>query len=419
MNTASKINLPISNAFFIALLPLAFSNLGVRFMQFGGNFIPEFYLLICALLGFVFCKDFRSFPLNILSNKNSIIILLFFTIISFFSLLGENFSIVGFYGRYRALFWLLLAIIVGEHFIRNKKIKVFYDGLLIFCLFSIIFSFIDIYLGFGGESIKQGIPIFSFSIAIVLLLNRSLYFYAIIISLLFILASFFSFWRQNYLVSLYIFILTLFYAFKSGFFYNSYKIYIHRSILLVFITPILGVFGVIYYWEKIVNFIFEDEQRYTQSLGKILSLFENIDQGGGTSEQLRIEQFAFIFNNFNYFLLPNGLVDDSILILKSVWGGDTYDAGVSIVRDSIFAYSIVSFGLIISLLIHCLFIIRAFNGFKRNINQYRLFFFFLIIPIFTVYFVDGLTMTQMQKSLYFGLALVLIFPSKYGNIKFS
>lgn len=419
MSNLLKTNLPISNEFFLATLPFAFSNLGVRVMQINGNFVPEFYLFLWSIFAFIFCKDFRDFSLKILRSKRLIIILSVFTLFSLFALLSDNFTFFGFYGRYRALFWFLVAIVVGDFFIKNNKTKVFYDGLLILCLFSIIFSFVDLYLGLGGESIKQSIPIFSFSIAIVLLLNRELYIYALIISLLFILASFFSFWRQNYVVSLYVFILTLFYAIKSGFFYRGYKIYINKNILLIFMMPILGIFGVIYFWEKIVNFIFEDEQRYIQSVGKILSLFENIDQGGGTSEQLRVDQISFILNNFNYFLLPNGLIDDSILTLKSIWGGDLYDAGVSIVRDSIFAYSIVSFGLVVFGIIHCLFIFRAFNGYKRNINQYRLFFFFLIVPIFVVYFVDGLTMTQMQKSLYFGLALVLIFPSKYGNIKFS
>ncbi|MEG0619078.1 MAG: hypothetical protein RR557_07260 [Bacilli bacterium] len=380
--------------------------------------MPEIYLCICAILAFIFCKEFRIFPLKIFANANVIMVFIFFSIVSLFSILGDNFNIVGFYGRYRALFWFLIAIFIGNYFIKRDNVEVFYQGLLVFCLSSILFSCIDVYWGTGGESVKQGIPIFSFVISIVLLLRKELYSYALLISVLFVVLAFFSFWRQNYIIALYGFILTFIYSLKKGFRYYGNNIGLRSHLKLLLLVPFFAVYGLIYFWNNIINFLFEDEQRYIQSVGKILSFFENVDQGGGTSEQTRIEQYRFLLDNFIYFLLPNGLVDDSILSLKSLWGGDTYNAGVSIVRDSSFGYFTVVFGLLISFFINILFTFRFFNGYKRNLNNYRLFFIYLIIPILVVYFVDGLTMTQMQKSIYFGFALALIFPYRHGNLKF-
>lgn len=109
-------------------------------------------------------------------------------------------------------------------------------------------------------------------------------------------------------------------------------------------------------------------------------------------------------------MLPNGLIDDSLLVTRSIWGGVAYSDGGSLVRDSIYAFMVVTFGYIVIIpaavvsgIAVSATLLRG-GGFAR---QQVLFFLPIVVILF---FLDGASIVQFQKAIFTGLGFAFAFP---------
>lgn len=395
--------------FFLAILPLPFTTLGLNVFNFSGQYIPELFFAFYAALYFVFIGKFKNIKLVLLNKKINLVLFLLLGVGSL-SLLHQDFDIVNFYGRFRAIFFSILAFFVVRIITRRgqEEISHLENGLLIFTSSAAIMYIISALITVQAEASKIGISMLCFSIAICLSLEKKYFTQAAFLVILSILAAYLSFFRQNYLIAFYLLVMYVFFIILS----NGSILKISKKILLpiivIFITMSIVIYNIGYFFD----FLSSSESRYIQSIGKMNDLIEMISGNGkDESSELRFLSYKYIYDNIIYFLLPNGLINDSSLFFVSIWGGEVSDLEMSISRDSVLAYFIVNFGFLISFILFFRFFISIINSFKLNYKKTLLRLILLFPPIIAVFFVDGATLTQLQKSVFFGLSVGLIIYS--------
>lgn len=392
----------------LVLLPLPFTTLGLTFLTFGNNYIPEIFLFLWLFFAFILSSSIRNFSLLIISSKLFLISFSILIFISLFSFFREDFDPITFYGRFRALLACLIGYVIVRFCSKRNWGENLSNNLILFLSSACIMYFISSIISSNSDNTKISISMICFSTVIYLFSEKNKLFPALIFSILACLVAYLSFFRQNYFIALlliiFIFLNIIFKSIK----FKEYSVYIGKSnflsllLLSFFLFVVTSISGYLY------DYLASDESKYIQSIGKINDLSLALQNGGlDESGELRVKSYLYLLDNLEFFLLPNGLINDNLLYLKSIWGGGAVYLGMSITRDSILAYLIVNFGFILAMLISIFIFIRLISLIVLDCKTIFYKIMFIGPSILLVFFLDGATLTQLQKSLFFGLALGL------------
>lgn len=405
--------LKFSDRLALAALPLPFTTLGLRYFTFSGQYIPEVYVALWALLAFFGSKRRLAVARTLLLSKRLMVAALVVVVISLISGFRADFDFVSFYGRLRAI---LLAV-AGFFVVVTAAKKGWKDGLtealIVVCSSAAIMYALAGVMSAHDNATKTGISMLCFSIACCLLIERGRVSRALLIASLGVIAAYLSFFRQNYFIAAALYIAVFVFSIAIIVRRHPGTILIRRQGWVVFALPVASAFLGFYFWHELSSFLSSSESRYIQSVGKMLDLFEFLRTGAADeSSNSRLESFTYIFNNVGYYILPNGLINDSSLTLYSLWGGVPYYAGASVPRDSVLAYLVVTFGVLPFLAGFFVYMRECVRSVLRHRKEMIVRTAFLAPALIAVFFLDGATLTQVQKSLFFGVALALLITPK-------
>jgi len=415
-NAIKKAQLKFKEKIWLAFLGLPFSFFGSAYvLKFGGNFYPEIFILAWLGLSFLFFNS-RFVEINGFAKKRSFyLLLILFLMLSMLGLFRDDADVLEYYARLRAFLLFVVAAYIGYYAQKSDKYDLYLELLLWLCLGVILFNFFHMILvsyvqAYSvSSSIKITFSILAYAIVIDILSKKGDNFFAFVLVLFLIVSSSLSFFRQFYFVS---FLITLYFivvVLMTDRNTKRKKIFI-SAIGLVLILLMASMSGLV--WGGLIEFLSSSEGRYIHSIGKLndlLSLFE----GGEVSESEgnRLMGFQYLFTHFAAYALPNGLVNDKFFIMYSTWGGEGFKIdGVSIIRDSMFAYFVVLFGFYFLLLFILFGLYLTFMSLVNSSiveNSSVLLFFMLFWLLF---FIDGTLVTQFEKALFTGAVVSFAFP---------
>ena len=417
----SYIGLSKIEKLWLFCLGLPFSFLAsTKVLQISGRFIPEVFILIWIICTYLFfTKRFNELG-GFLRKNNFYILIIFIFSISLIGLLRDDIDLASYYARMRSLILFTIAIYIGYYAQKSEKYELYLDVLLWLVLGAIFFNFLHTLFAtftttYIVDNVKVTFPILAYAIAIFLLIRRKQKLLPFILVLFLITSSAMSFFRQYYIIAT---IITFYFLF-FGYFFNDNSTKKRISTLLAsLIILILLYFSIDFLIKIIMEFLSSDPKRHAQSIGKIEQFidalqYNEVDSSGNT----RLLQYQFLLNNFESFFLPNGLINDKVYVLKSIWGGETfYMNDVAMTKDSLFAYIITTFGWFISSIFFLFFNILTLKSLFNNINEKKssiLFFYFLFWFLF---FLDGTLIGQFEKALFTGIIVTFAFPN-YNKIE--
>ena len=393
-----------------SLIAIAYSYLGSRgVLIFGGVFAPEVVLAPLILV-------YGSAIYNRIGEKNIYFLMLSILLVSAVSVIGfarDDFSASVFYARYRALLSFVFALIIGMVVFKNndeRHIRFIAAIFLWVGFFNLISQLL--YSGLEDGAAKAPMSASALTVSAVLYWSQRLRKEAWICLALMSLSAVLSFFRQNYIyASLMVVGFLASYIFQViGRRRMSDYIGVVVVILAVSLLPLILSDYVIYFMES-------SESRYIQSIKKIEALSDALSgRGFGESENTRIEMLLYLSNNFNYYLLPNGLVNDSTLTMKSLFGGSQFHGySASLVRDSILAYFVIQFGWLITFLVVVVLFFMVLRGFLFALKRSEFFIYVaLTFSLILEVFVGGLSMVHFERSLSFGFFAAVIF--RFSNL---
>ena len=408
------------NSVALATLPLPFTTLGLSLFTISDRYVPELYIATWLLIVSLSQKKrflaIRSFFLY----KPLILCTALIICISLLSGFGQNFSFVPFYGRLRALLAFSTAAIAVWFLTRKYGHDRTAEVLSMICASACVMYILAALRTAGGDQTKASVSMICFSLATCLMVERRNIFLAMSFALLASFAAYLSFFRQNYISAAWNDIATIgaalyisFYSRKSGF-------RLSKQAWTLIVIPVFTLVVASASWNMLSDFLASSESRYIQSIGKTNDLIALLETGQlDASGASRMENYMYFFDQAIYYLLPNGSIDDGSIALRSRWGGTAYYAGGAVIRDSMVVYFIVTFGIIIS------FYLVVFGGLKMAhlflrapyIALTR--FIFLLPPMALFVLVDGATMTQLQKSAFFGLAIGFVTQSIFKPLRYA
>lgn len=392
--------------FFLSILPLPFTTLGLKFLTFGNNYIPEIFILLWFFLVFCFSYKIKKFIIEILSSKVFLISFSLVLFVSLFSLARQDFDFIAFYGRFRALMACLIGFTIIAFCHKRGWGDELIEYLSIFLFSACLMYFFSSLIGSTSDETKISISMICYALTICLYVEKEKLFLALFITFLSCIVAYLSFFRQNYILALLLLILISFQIIRKSLSFKSSSIHVSKKNAFSFFLLIGLIFSVVSVSSYLYEYLISDESKYIQSIGKINDLIYALQHGGlDESGQLRLKSYSYLFNNLEYYFLPNGLINDNLLYLNSLWGGTNVYLAMSITRDSILAYLLVNFGFLLTFLFLFLFLFNLIYSMsrERRIMIYRIIFIFP--SLLGAFFLDGATLTQLQKSLFFGLAL--------------
>lgn len=386
---------------FIILLPLPFTTLGLNFLTFSGNYIPEIFFLFFIFLYFLIFRNSVFFKI-VLLNKYFLISFFILMGVSTLSLIHQDFDIINFYGRFRAILFSIITFFIVRSFTLYADVTRLEKNIILFTTSASIMYLLNAILYSQEDNSKIGMSMLCFSIGVCLSLEKGFYKLSTALVILSAFVAYLSFFRQNYFIAFYLLLLYSIFIFKPE---KGLKFDFSKKIITPIIFYSASIIFIIFNINYFIEFLSSNESRYIQSIGKMTDLLEgNYDE----SAHLRVQSYNYLIENFIYFILPNGLVNDSILVFRSIWGGTISHLNMSITRDSVLAYLVVNFGFLFLFLFLFLFFSKLVKSFSINFRKTITRFLFLFPLLITVFFLDGATLTQLQKSVFFGMALGLI-----------
>lgn len=387
------------------------------FFRIGSHFFPEIFFAIFAVALYFTRGKVRAIFLDAIKSKK-FLILVFFA--GFFAILGalrHDTEIFQSYARLRSLICLAFGISLASTVRRKHGGQATLEFFLIFLFSAMILFAIGALLKLqDDEGSKVPIPFFILPILVQILLLRGKYALGLLTAFIVSGIAALSFVRQNYgyaALSLLLFL----YFFST----NFIKIQLSRmnisvsmnknaalALLLFIVTiPLLPEIG-----GKIWEIMNSSESRYIQGVSKLNELQSYIAGTGtmGRSESLRVEGINYFFEQFEYYILPNGIINDSNFVTWSIWGGDEYYAfNVSLIRDSLLAYSVVTFGWLVFFIMLVSGLWAAISSFSTEEKPLRSTRLLAILLFFPTLFLDGTAATQLEKSIFLGILIYFAF----------
>lgn len=409
---------------FIILLALPFSYLGSAYaLNFSGKFIPEILLIPWIFIVSYYGRgDFYGLKSTLKSRS----LLLAFGLMAFcalFGVLASDFDPMVFYARLRALVVFIFGYFYVQKMVESGRKEELRKFLLSLCIgiifFNLIYSILltDKYSDeVVGAVAKSPFVALAYCIIISIFLSENKLFPAALFFLLLLVSSILSFYRQNYLITLltavYIIIFSIFCRGNNARIYGSQAL-AGLGFLLAFLLVLFFLYQLSF--DYVSGFFESSEARYIQSIGKVndaISFFNG--SYVAESEKTRFDTIYFLLKNFPYFIFPNGLVNDGVYGFKSIWGGSYFNAvEVSVVRDSMIAYFIVTFGYIVVVPVFSLFLMRTISYFtgRESINN-KIAVSMLLTFLIIFLFIDGSALTHFEKALITGFCISIAFPKK-------
>lgn len=379
--------------------------------NFGGRFFPEFFFIPWFGLLFLSSPARRRHLIHFFSTKMVLTTFYLFSLIAIVGLLRFDAEFLNFYARYRALFLAMTGALV-IYFVQKKadQRETIWLAVIIILLGNCVFGLID-----NNVGTKHAIPAMGFMICVIFFTERKMPLVAILVLGLFAYATVISFFRVNYgvffLTAMYVLLHAVLGLNKSN--VSGSKGGMSKASLVGLLAILISTAFLVTNWGLVYDFLSATPSRYAQSIAKYNALIEGLERGsiGNSSDVSRLEGLKFFFNNFMAFLLPNGIVNDSSLWNFSLWGGSRFSSNANLARDSVFAYTIqfLGFGLAIPIGVLCaLSASLALLQSPKLIDAIRTtFLLFAFLLLFTV---DGLVLTQFERSFQYGVAFALCFP---------
>lgn len=401
-------------------LSIPFSYIGsIYVLNVNGNFYPELFLFPWLLLFYYSEKQRQIFLHSIFFNIKFISMFFILTSVAMIGLLRPEADVVQFYARYRAFICFFVAIHMGYKMQKSENYEVYLTAILWISASASLLFLLNSVLDASGiaknaqSAVKSPISIFSYIITLTILLNRKRNNLAVLFLFLLIFNSSISFFRQNYifaiLSSIYFILAYVIISKNENHKKKKYK-NLFNNIMLIILLLLLSYFFVSTF---MLEFLSSTNSRYAQSIGKITEMLSLGERGMYDSSSLtRIQEYKYLFNNIEYFFLPNGIVNTSNYKYYSIWGGDYFNSyRVDILRDSMIIYFVSLFGLFLLIPISFYKLLQFFYYVLVTPSlelRLRATFFFLIFGI--VIFLDGGSINQFEKAFFTGTGLTMAFP---------
>lgn len=391
-----------------------------HFFKIGNHFFPEIFFVFFAILLYFTHGKIRSIFSEAIKSKKFLTLVFFATFFAIMGTLRYDTDIFQSYARLRSL----TCIAFGISLISTVRQK--YGGHAAL-EFASIFLFSAMILFAAGtfltlrkiDAAKVSIPFFILPLLTQILFLRGKYTLGTLTAAMISVIAALSFFRQNYayatlstFICLYFLSMNLIKIHPSG---DKKLISLRKNVAMAILPILLLIPFLPEIGAEIWEIMNSSESRYIQGITKLNELQSYIAGTGtmGRSESLRAEGIHYFLEQFEFYFLPNGIINDSNFVTWSIWGGDEYSTyNVSLIRDSLLAYCVVTFGWLVFLLM--LFwglwtAIISFSKEKKSLRSTRLLAIFLFVPTL---FLDGTAATQLERSIFLGILISFaFFPS--------
>ncbi|MDX3927124.1 MAG: hypothetical protein QHC90_15115 [Shinella sp.] len=403
--------LPVAAAI---LLSISFSFLGSKsLLNIGGNFYPE-VAVMPALLLLLACGKTRGMLACAFVRPGFLILSALIFAIASIGLLSAEFSLFEFYGRLRALYLFVIAAFAANVLSTTRHARSYGDFLLCVCvacgLCSLVFL---VHHAASSEAAKAPFPVAALVIAVAILCGRGRLYAAAAVLCLMIFCAMLSFFRLNYLIALWTTVVLGTIVLTGSMARMRGRVLVGTHALLLAVLPCglaAAAFGLAAF---IGEFLVSSESRYIHSIGRVGEAYRFYLTGElPESEGQRLENALYLLRNLEYYLLPNGLLNDTGFRIASLWGGETFDVhGISPIRDSVLAYVTVLFGAIATaafvLAGGALFVLAILSA--RDLRQAILSVYLAGVAVL-LFLMDGTALTQFEKAFFSGTLAALAFP---------
>lgn len=410
--SSDEVSLGTLDRVLLLLSGIPLSTFGsLSLLNFGGRFIPELFIVPWTAVMFLRSTARRRAVKRFFLDRRIATVFMLITFISIIGMLRQDASLMVFYGRYRALMLGVLGLVLS-YYIQAKpdKNRLISQGLILVLLGNGLFSLIDVS---PGE--KQPIPALGFMICVLYFAERKNATAMWLTLVAFAFATLFSFYRVNYGVFLLTALMVVAHS-LTGMKHRkrlNMNVGISKFSLITALFAVAALTLIVSNWGYIFDYLSATPERYSQSIAKYNAMMEGLRSGrlGNPSDADRSMGLSFFWDNFAAFVPPNGIVNDASPLNYSIWGGERRFLAGNLGRDSVFSYLVqfLGFGLLslmaaVCSILFALSVLRAPN-FIAALRQICLLAAFTLI-----FFTDGLTLTQFERSFQFGIAFGVIFP---------
>lgn len=411
-----------SDVILIASFALPFNLLASRyFLNFDGRFVPEVFFIVFAIAVYGFNGSSKRLFFSTFFSRSFLLLAFALLFLAAFGALRFDADLTETYARLRSLLCIAYGgciVMTTRRIWGEAAVFEFLSVFLMASTFLFAISFVVTLL--VGNFTKVPIPIFIFPILVLILLIRGAVSAALLVATAALLMSALSAFRQNYIyagISLgacffYLVTKSVVFGVRDG----TPAILLQRRtvVSLILLGALIAASPIIF--DQVWIYLSSDESRYVQSIKKFYELFAFIEGTGriGVSESTRLEGLQYMMENTYYYLLPNGIINDTTFVTWSLWGGELYQKyNVSLVRDSSLALFVVTFGAgicLVALTFGTLY--AAWCVINETETKHRALKVIAIVSVYILLFADGTAATQMEKAVYFGIVLALAFQKR-------
>lgn len=400
-----------------ALLGVALSYLGSGLLlKFAGRYVPEIALAIAFLGWWSVSLRFRTFVSEVLRSPIGMSLLVVAAAQILLGAYRPDIDPLALYSTLRAYGLFLAAIAAGAVLFRARDNDACAPAIIVFALCSAGASALYSMLDLAG-SVKSQIPVVAAALGFALALERRWYGWATMAVVILVIAAIFGFYRQYAVLAAACVLLLAVALFpvRLGWWQGVPKIYINgRHALMGLGLMLLAGCATLFFGEAVMAFLSRNASSYGQAMGKWTELWSAAQRGFvAPSELARLDGFDYFRRNAMVYLLPNGVVDSASERLTSIWGGETYFApGVVLVRDSMFAVSVLYIGLPATAALCTGFVwVAAGRLIAARTREERCAFLAVAAALVMSFFADGMAVTSIEKAGATGLAIAYLATS--------
>jgi hypothetical protein len=383
-----------------------FSPLGSNFiLVINGMFIPEIFVISVILYYLVFqnTTEFRYFISFYLRNVYFLIFIGLGVLLFFIGVINQD-DFKEPYGLFRSYFFCVFGYYLMSYICINRKSNnaryFLYTMIFVSTISSIAFF---MFINESSSKSAYSIPmIMLFGIFIVFDKNVKIMMLGVVITLFIALTSSFrTYWIIVSLIYLSIFINQISLVFNLNNKNLNDKI---KYVMLMFFLPIILFSIYQFFFDDIYNWLASDSSRYHQTIYKTEELINTVLYNAeiGESESNRLYMIDYFSKNWSDFIFPKGFFDRPEKI-------GYYYGNASPIRDGIYLYQSVIFGVIISLALNVIFIFRVLSSWLHAIPVNRLIYSITIVNFFIMYALNGSVMIIIPQSFYFGFLIYVMY----------
>lgn len=389
---------------------LVLSPLGSNYLLvIGGSFFPEIGIAGVYVLHIILLRKKRNISSYRAFIFYSILAIILCLIGDFLSFLLNDVSIIEIYAISGAIIFLFLGYSIFMS-CRDASLRNLGSLLFVLSISSLFFAFIY-NVAIVEQAPKRSYSIFAMATASMFIAFRgSLMQKVVWIVALFAMAVHSSF--RAYIVYAAILAAMIIlksaldiFQYKSGSWVFSVKQLSQLSVfLLVFLVGTPLFISAAYEW------IMQDQSRYHQIIYKFQEQYGEYRDGNVDGDlDPRIAMNQFLVKNYEDYILPNEFFSRNVYSLHSAWGGESISFEASSpTRDGGFIFLTASFGLLVSIPLTFIMVVKIFLS--RMKNDFKDLFARALISIvlFGYYFTSGAMFLIIDFAFYFGFLLAVV-----------